>query len=340
MTPSVPTPRGRVTITDVARTAGVSVATVSKVINGRYGVAAATHERVMKVVNDLGYSSSLIAASMRRQRTHVIGVLVAEFEPFALEFLHGVSQGLQGTPYDVLAFAGAVSAGSHEGWETRSLANLGGTLIDGAIVVTPSVVLPELDMPIVSIDPHTGTPEGAVVDIDNRRGGFSATEHLLSLGHTRIGHLSGRNDLESSRLRAAGYRDALTRAGIAVDEDLIVEGGYSHAESAQAAVRLFDMPHPPSAIFAANDISAKEVLAVAHARGIRVPEDLSVVGFDDIPSAIATDPPLTTVRQPLTDMGRAAVDLLLRMIDDDAPAEHVRMPSELVIRDSTAPSPS
>jgi LacI family transcriptional regulator len=324
-------PRGRTTITDVARAAGVSVATVSKVINGRYGVAAATHDRVMQVVTELGYASSLVATSMRRQRTHVIGVLVAEFEPFALELLRGVSDALTDTPYDVLAYAGAVSA--------RSLSRLGGTLIDGAIVVTPTVALPGAAVPIVSVDPHTGPSDPAIVDVDNRRGGARATEHLLSLGHTRIAHLSGRDDLESARLRADGYREALASAGIPVDDSLIAEGGYSPEESAQAAARLFDAHEPPTAIFAANDVSAIEAMTVARERGIRIPEDLSIVGFDDIPAALATDPPLTTVRQPLTEMGHAAVELLVRMIDHGAPAEHVRMPSDLIVRGSTAPSP-
>lgn len=332
-------PRGRTTITDVARAAGVSVATVSKVINGRYGVAAATHDRVMQVVNELGYASSLVATSMRRQRTHVIGVLVAAFEPFALELLRGVSESLMGTPYDVLAYAGAVSAGSHEGWETRSLSSLGGTLIDGAIVVTPTVALTGAAVPIVSVDPHTGTTGPAIVDIDNRRGGALATEHLLGLGHTRIAHLSGRDDLESARLRADGYREALAAVGIPVDESLVAEGGYSPQESAQAAARLLDAPERPTAIFAANDVSAIAAMSVARERGIRVPEDLSIVGFDDIPAAVAMDPPLTTVHQPLNEMGHAAVDLLVRMIDHGAPAEHVRMPSELIVRGSTAPSP-
>jgi len=330
-------PRGRATITDVARAAGVSVATVSKVINGRYGVAAATHERVMRVVSELGYASSLVATSMRRQRTHVIGVLVAEFEPFALELLRGVSESLSGTAYDVLAYAGAVSSGSHEGWEARSLSRLGGTLIDGAIVVTPTVALPGAGVPIVSIDPHTGPVGPAVVDVDNRRGGARATEHLLSLGHTRIAHLSGRDDLESARLRAVGYREALAASGIALDEDLVAQGGYSPEESARAAARLLDAPERPTAIFAANDVSAIEAMSVASERGIRIPEDLSIVGFDDIPAAVATDPPLTTVRQPLTEMGHAAVELLVRMIDHGAPAEHVRMPSELIVRGTTAP---
>lgn len=328
---------GRTTITDVARAAGVSVATVSKVINGRYGVAAATNERVMRIVEDLGYESSLVATSMRRSRTHVIGVLVAEFEPFALQLLHGVSEALSDTEYDVLAYAGAVSSGSHHGWESRSLSRLGGTLIDGAVVVTPTVRLPETTMPMVAIDPHEGPATPATVDTDNLSGAREATEHLISLGHTRIGHLRGRGDLESARLREQGYREALENAGIAVDPALVAQGGYQTDEAAEGTRALLDSAAPPTAIFAANDMSAIEAMRVATSRGLRVPDDLSLIGFDDVPEAAASTPSLTTIRQPLLAMGRSAVDLLVRMIDDGAQPEHIRMTTDLVLRGSTAP---
>jgi len=336
MTSTSTAARGRATITDVARAAGVSVATVSKVINGRDGVAAATAERVQSVVDELGYATSLMATSMRGTRTHVIGVLVAEFEPFALQLLQGASSALGGTAYDVLAYAGAVSGGSHLGWESRSLARLGGTLIDGAIVVTPTVSLPASGMPVVSIDPHTGPTGPATVDTDNLGGARAAAEHLIALGHRRIGHLRGRGDLESARLRERGYREALLAAGIAPDDALVAEGGYRASEAAAGAASLLDGRERPTAIFAANDLSAIETIRVATARGLRVPEDLSVIGFDDVPEAAAAAPPLTTIRQPLAEMGRAAVDLLIRMIDDGAEPAHVRMPTELVERGSAA----
>ncbi|WP_105567812.1 LacI family DNA-binding transcriptional regulator [Microbacterium halophytorum] len=332
---TLPARTGRATITDVAREAGVSVATVSKVINGRDGVAQATQEHVMRVVGELGYASSLVATSMRRSRTHVIGVLVAEFEPFSLELLRGVSEALSGSEYDVLAYAGAVSSGSHHGWEARSLSRLGGTLIDGAVVVTPTVTLPDNVVPLVAIDPHTGPTGPAVVDTDNLRGGKEATDHLIGLGHTRIAHLRGRGDLQSARLREQGYREALADAGIT--GGIVEEGGYEPDESAAAVGRMLDSPERPTAIFAANDITALEAIRVATERGLRVPEDLSVIGFDDIPAASAAAPPLTTIRQPLVEMGRAAVDLLVRMIDENADPEHVRMPTALVERGSTAP---
>lgn len=328
--------RRRTTIHDVASAAGVSVATVSKAINGRDGVSAATMSHVMSVVDELGYESSLVATSMRRRRTDVIGVLVAEFEPFALQLLQGVSSALQGTRYDVLAYAGSVSAGEHRGWERRSLSRLGGTLIDGAIVVTPTASPADSTVPIVAIDPHEGPDGPSTVSVINVDGARAATEHLISLGHRRIAHLRGRTELVSAQQREEGYRSALATAGIPFDDALLVDGGYRTADSTIGAHALLDLYDPPTAVFAANDLSAIEMIRVAAERGLHVPDDLSVIGFDDIPEAASHTPQLSTVRQPLTEMGAAAVRVLLSMLDGGE-REDVRMPAELKARESTAP---
>lgn len=326
----------RTTINDVALAAGVSVATVSKAINGRYGVSAETLARVMDVVTDLGYESSLVATSMRRRSTNVIGVLVAEFEPFALQLLRGVSAALENTDYDVLAYAGSVSAGDHVGWERRSLSRLGGTLIDGAILVTPTLTPTQASVPIVSIDPHVGSHEAATVSVANVEGANAATAHLIALGHCRIAHLRGRADLESARERERGYRDALTAAGIPFDPTLVVDGGYRAADSTAGAHTILDLPDTPTAVFAANDVSAIEMMRIAAERGLQVPADLSVVGFDDVLDAASHTPQLTTVRQPLPEMGTTAVRMLLDLLHGEAPRP-VRMPTTLIVRESTAP---
>ncbi|WP_300267018.1 LacI family DNA-binding transcriptional regulator [Microbacterium sp.] len=325
----------RTTINDVARTAGVSVATVSKAINGRYGVSAATLAHVMEVVADLGYESSLVATSMRRQSTNVIGVLVAEFEPFSLQLLRGVSAALENTDYDVLAYAGTVSAGEHRGWEQRSLSRLGGTLIDGAILVTPTTTRAASSVPIVSVDPHVGANDSATISVANIEGARAATEHLIERGHRRIAHLRGRTDLESAQEREQGYRDALHAAGIRLDPALVADGGYRAADSTAAAHAVLDLADTPTAVFAANDLSAIEMMRVATKRGLRIPDDLSVVGFDDILDAGSHTPQLTTVRQPLPEMGTAAVQMLLEVLRGNDP-EPVRMPTTLIVRESTA----
>lgn len=328
----------RVTITDVAQAAGVSVATVSKVINSRYGVAAATSERVQQVIDDLGYESSLVARSLRSHRTNVIGILVAEFEPFSTEILKGTSRAIAGTGYELLAYSGGGRPGTDAGWERRYLSRLSGTLIDGAILVTPTVVETGSQVPVVAIDPHAGPAHMPTVDSDNLQGAVLATEHLLALGHRRIGFLSGREDLESSRLREAGYRQALARAGVPVDESLVRVGDYRQETATGPARDLLALTHRPTAVFAANDLSAIGTMQAAAELGLSVPDDVSVVGFDNVPESALTTPPLTTVSQPMQRMGSEAVTLLIQLLSGSEPARtHVRLPVELVVRGSTGP---
>lgn len=331
---------GRVTINDVARAAGVSVSTVSKVVNERYGVAATTSQRVMEVVNELGYETSLVASSLRRRSTNVIGILVAEFEPFSVELLKGISVAATGTGYELLAYTGLVSGVSSVGWERKSLSRLAGTLIDGAIIVTPTTLIPSSSIPVVAIDPHTGQGGPATIDSDNVGGALVAVRHLIGLGHTKIAHIRGRRDLASAQLREDGYRQALQEAGIPFDQDLVLFGEYSAAQSALVARELLDRPDRPTAVFAANDTSALGVLSVARELGLRVPEDLSIVGFDDIPDAANSTPPLTTVAQPLHELGERALEMLLALLDGQPVATGVHLPAELVVRASTGPAPA
>lgn len=330
----------RVTIHDVARAAGVSVATVSKVVNGRYGVAAGTLERVQHVIEDLGYESSLVARSLRSHKTHVIGILVAEFEPFSTEILKGASRAIAGTGYELLAYSGGGRPGSAVGWEKRYLSRLSGTLIDGALLVTPTVVDVPGTVPVVAIDPHTGPSALPTVDSDNLAGGRAATEHLLALGHTRIGFLGGREDLESARRREEGFRLAMAAAGVEVDPALVRVGGYRRESAEAPTAELLALADPPTAIFAANDLSALGVLAVAERLGLRVPEDLSVIGFDDVPEAALSVPQLTTVRQPIQAMGATGIELLISlMAGEEHGATHRRLATELVVRGTTRALP-
>lgn len=321
---------------DVARTAGVSVATVSKVVNGRYGVAAATLSRVQEVIEELGYEASLGARSLRSHRTNVLGILVAEFEPYSTELLKGASAAVGATGYELLAYSGG-GAGGSVGWERRYLSRLAGTLIDGAVIVTPTVVEAHPGVPVVAVDPHTGPSGLPTVDADSFAGAVLATEHLLGLGHTRIAFLGGRPDLESARLREDGFRHAMAAAGVAVDEDLVRVGGYRPETADQPANELLARPEPPTAVFAANDLSAIRVVEVARSLGLRVPDDLSVIGFDNVPESALATPSLTTISQPLQQMGAEALRLLVDLIDGRERGVHVRLPTELVERASTAP---
>lgn len=327
----------RPTINDVAAAAGVSVATVSKAVNGRYGIAPDTIARVLKVVQELGYESSLVASSMRARRTGVIGVLVADFEPFSAEILKGVGAELRQSSYDLLAYAG-----SHQvegpGWERRSLQRLSGTLIDAAIMVTPTVFSASADIPVVAIDPHAGRADLPTVESDSFVGARLAVQYLIELGHRRIGFIGGRADLRSAALREAGYRRALADAGIPYDPALVREGRYEQETAREPAMSLLRSPMRPTAVFAANDLSGIGTLQAAADLGMDIPGDLSVIGFDDIPEASQMTPPLTTVRQPMKTLGATAARMIMSlMAGETLESTHVLLPTQLVPRATTAP---
>lgn len=324
----------RVKMADVARAAGVSVATVSKVVNGRYGISRATFDKVLTAVNDLGYETSLGARSLRSHKTNVLGVLVAEFEPFSTELLKGVSEAIGHTDYELLAYSGG-HRGMTVGWERRSLVRLAGSLIDGAIIVTPTVVDAGSGIPVVAVDPHTGPLGIPSVDSDNLAGAVMATEYLLGLGHRRIALLGGRPDLESARLRERGFRDAMKAVGVPVDESLVCNGGYRPETAEGPARQLLSRADPPTAVFATNDLSAIRTMEVAHELGLRVPDDLSVIGFDNVPESALSTPPLTTINQPLHDIGATALNLLVGMLENrELDVTHVRLPTSMVERAS------
>lgn len=324
---------GRVKLADVAARAGVSVATVSKVVNGRYGVAKETIALVQGVIDELGYVGNLGASGLRSSRTNVVGILVADFEPYSAELIKGAATATRNTHYDVLSYAG----GEAPAWERRSLARLGGTLIDAAVVVTPTSLDSAISVPVVAVDPHYGPNWLPTIDCDSFGGSRAATQHLIELGHRRIAFLGGREELDSSQLREAGFREAMRLAGVPVAEDLVRYSRYDPDVAVKVADEFLALPEPPTAIIAANDVTAMRVIAAAHARGLSVPQDVSVVGFDDIPDAALCTPPLTTVRQPLQAMGAAAMSMLLDILEGREHEHHIRMDVELVVRDTTAP---
>jgi LacI family transcriptional regulator len=327
-------PDRRVTIADVAAEAGVSVATVSKVVNGRWGVAETTSERVRAVIERLGFQSSLVAQSLRSRNTSVIGVLVTDIEPFSAELLKGVARAIEGSGYELVVFSGCGRVDDQVGWERRYLSRVG-TLCDGALLVTPSSVAVTFGAPVVAVDHNVGSSGLPTVDADNLNGAVVATEHLIELGHRRIGFLAGRPDLESGRLRERGYRVALKRAGIDLEPSLIREGGYQIDAAQEGTRQLLELADAPTAIFAANDVSAIAAISVARSLGFTVPGDLSVIGFDNVPESALSEPPLTTIEQPIRQMGFDAATILIRMLDGTEPVpEHTLLPTRLVVRGS------
>jgi LacI family transcriptional regulator len=304
-------------------------------------VAAATSTRVQQVIDELGYEASLVAQSLRNHQTNVIGILVADLEPFSTELLKGAADVIRDTGYELVVYSASGRARDNSGWERRYLSRLSGTLIDGAVLVTPTVVEAHYGAPVVAVDPHTGPNDLPTIDSDSLRGAQLAVEHLVELGHRRIAMLTGRRDLQSALLREKGYRQALAKAGIPVVDDLVVEGAYDPELAAAQARRLLSAKRRPTAVFAANDLSAIATLEVAAELGISVPDELSVVGFDNIPESVLCTPALTTVEQPIRQMGYQAVDLLMRIIRGETPdTNHITLATRLVERQSTAPAPT
>jgi LacI family transcriptional regulator len=329
-------PGSRVTIRDVAARAGVSVATISKVINQRYGVAAETNARVQAVMEEMGYEASLVARSLRNHITNVIGILVADFDPFSTELVRGAADAIRGTGYDLVVYSASGRAGDHVGWERRYLSRLSGTLLDGAVLVTPTIVDVPRGSPVVAVDPRTGPSDLPTIDSDNLRGGQRATEHLLDFGHRRIAMLSGRSDLRSAHLREQGYRHALVAAGLPVDERMIQVGPYGPAVPLGPVRRLLTGVDRPTAVFASSDVAAMATMELATQLGLSVPRDLSVVGFDNIPESAVSSPPLTTISQPIRQMGQRAIELLVQLIrQEPTEATHVTLATALVVRQST-----
>src|SRR4051794_4050856 len=196
----------RVTIRDVASRAGVSVPTVSKVLNNRYGVATDTQARVRAVIEELGYEASIVARSLRNHQTNVVGVLVSDITPFCAELLKGLAEGVRDTGFELVIYSAGGRAGDRVAWERRYLSRLSDTLIDGAILVTPTVVDVQYGAPIVAVDPHAGPSSLPTVESDNLCGARLATDHLLAPGHRRIAMVPGRRDLEAAARRQPGHR--------------------------------------------------------------------------------------------------------------------------------------
>lgn len=326
--------RGLVTIHDVAKASGVSVSTISRVLNQKSDVAEETQQRVLEVIQQLGYSSNLAARSMRSSRTFMIGLIVPDVEyPYSLEVLKGVNHAIAASDYDLLIY----TTGSFQKQDTalreqQYVSRLNGTITDGVIVVTPSAPSFSSTAPIVSIDPHVIVEKYPTVFVDHHQGATEAMRYLIGLGHRRIAYISGRMGMQNSE-RYRAYCDALREAGIAFDPVLVAEGDYSVPAGAACTRALLALPHPPTAIFAANDQSAIGAYEAAGQLGVRIPEDLSLVGFDNIPEARYYG--LTSVDHPLMQMGSMAVEMLIQLIEGGRIENPITcIPATLVTRTS------
>jgi LacI family transcriptional regulator len=330
----------RTTLAAIAAEAGVSLPTVSKVVNGRRDVAPATRARVERLLDEHHYTR---AGARRNRRSGLVDLVFNGLDsPWAVEILRGVEE--WGSAHETGVAVSAVRHGNARpaSW-TSGLASHD---TDGVILVTSEFTsgqleqLREASIPLVVIDPvNPPPPDLPSVGATNWAGGLAATEHLLELGHRRIGAIAGPGDYLCSRARTDGYRSALERAGIRFDPALVRNGDFQHEGGFLRGGELLDLADPPSAVFAGSDQQAFGLYEAARQRGLRVPQDLSVIGFDDLPVARWVSPPLTTVRQPLAEMGRAAAQMLDDLIDGlPLHTNRVELSTELIVRESTGPT--
>jgi LacI family transcriptional regulator/LacI family repressor for deo operon, udp, cdd, tsx, nupC, and nupG len=335
-------PRHQTTIVDLARELGISKSTVSRALRDQPDIHPGTRRAVLELAQNLDYQPNLMAYGLVKSRSNVIGMVVPEFyHYFFPNVIVGAQEVLQRAGYNLMI---CQSAESYE-TEVANVKTLMASRVDGLLVsltaqtnnVEHLRALARRGVPLVffnRICPDLDTPR---VVVDDYEGAFGAVEHLIAQGYRRIAHLAGPPALLVSRLRQQGYLDALAAHGLQPDPDLVISYDLTVEKARIYAQHLLNLPQPPDAIFAINDPTAIEIMLVAKSRGVRIPDDLAVVGFSNDPMSAIIEPGLTTVAQPLPEMGRTAARLLLEQLsagDDFVPRTEV-LKTELIVRGSS-----
>jgi|ERR1051326_521517 LacI family transcriptional regulator len=330
------------TIEHIASLAGVSRSTVSRVLNNHSGVKPSVRERVLSVIRQQNYTPQAAARSLASARSDSIGVLIPRSaavslgDPFIATMIQLLFDASAQQGY--FAMLAMLTADRETGFYDRILR---GRHFDGVIMFSSDIDDPILPLlikdgsPLVLIGRHPYFTNVAWVDVDNREGAHEAVSHLIELGHRRIGLINGQLQMEAALARRDGYKQALLENGIPIESELMVEGFFAQTPAFQAMQRLLDLPEPPTAVFAASDPMAIGVLNAIHARGLRVPEDIAIAGYDDLRIAAESNPPLTSVKQPVEEMSTQAVRLLVEQIKGEDSRRTVALPARLVIREST-----
>jgi LacI family transcriptional regulator len=325
------------TLASIAQVAGVSLMTASRAVNNQPGVSPEKRDEILRIAEDMGYVVNRIAQRLSGGRSRVIGVIAQLHTLYTSELVLGIGSAARAVEYEMLVY----SLSDTERRPPGAIIDLLKQIVDGIIVILPfqSDYLPvfvEADLPIVTIDEGADLPFPKIM-ADNYQGARLAIEHLAGLGHRRIGFIGGNDRLESARDRARAFSDLRAQLGLDADPALLTNGNFMQQGGYEAAKSLLGLQPQPTAIFAANDMSALGAMSALREAGLSVPDDISLVGFDDVSIAEHVHPSLTTVRQPLAQMSRAAVNTLLAMISGlEAPAQRITLPAELVVRETTA----
>jgi LacI family transcriptional regulator len=330
---------GQVTILDIAARAGVSVSTVSRVLNKTVPVARAKREAVLGAVEILGYRPNVVAQELARGRSLAVGVLPQGiWNPFYSRLLKGVEQGLRGTAFHPVYASGEQPVEEAQAFDLLLANRVEAIILMGGQIADEKLVLLSQRMPIVAIGRNVQGLEHRCVRVENVEGGYNATRHLIDLGHRRIVHITGLSWHADSMARRQGYERALAEAGLPLDPSLVVEGDWEEQSGLTAVERLLAAKVRFTAIFCGNDQIAFGAALGLFRAGLHVGRDVSIVGFDDQPSAAFSCPPLTTMRQPAVEMGMAAARAIVEELRGRGFVPPV-FRTELVLRASTGPPP-
>jgi DNA-binding LacI/PurR family transcriptional regulator len=327
-------------IKEIARLARVSHSTVSRALHGSGQVSAETAARIRKIAEETGYRASAAARSLVMGRSYTIGVVVTNIaDPFVAGVVSGIEDTAERHGYSVFL----ANCHAEPQREVRVVRSFEERRVDGIIVTSSRVgalyvpVMERMRVPVVLLNNQHSSEFAHSVLIENVGASLEATRHLIGLGHVRIAYLGDRFGRQSDTERNAGYRRALQEAGIQFTADLVVDGNGKPDGGEEAMARLLTLPDRPTAVFCYNDMTALGAMRQIRVSGLKVPDDISVVGFDDLYISQYLEPPLTTVRQPMRQMGRMAMETLLHIFDGPHSTHNLRVEGQLVVRQSTAP---
>jgi LacI family transcriptional regulator len=334
----------RPTINDIAKQVGLSKASVSRALNGKQDVDPATRKRVLKLAAQIGYVPSASARALSNGRSNCLGLLVPSLTwPWILEVLRGVAEEIEKSGYSLILYTTANGATSERAFMSQVVP---AGAVDGlALVIPPGMLdyigrLEKGGLPVVVIDDRGHHQDFPTVATTNVEGGRTATQHLVDVGRRKIAMLNGPLEYGCNRDRLEGYKSALQQGGIRFDPIRVTNGDFAEGGGALAMKTLLESDPRLDAVFAANDLMAFGAMRALRAAGRRVPDDVAVVGFDDLPASAMTHPPLTTVHQPLYEMGRTAATMVMAAVRGDTIPKRIELPTSLVVRASSGGSQS